>query len=54
MRVLNDLFRDIIVLAIGAIVQHGFTVKDMAVATVKAHEKGLTRYGAYSKVITGY
>jgi hypothetical protein len=54
MSLLNDLFKGAIVLSILALAQHGFTVKDMAKEAAKVHEKGLTEYGQYSRVLTGY
>ncbi len=54
MSILNDLFKGAIALAILALAQHGFTVKDMAEEAAKVHQKGLTKYGQYSKALTGY
>ncbi len=54
MSLLNDLFKGAIVLSILALAQHGFTVKDMANKAAKVHKKGLTKYGSYSRVLTGH
>lgn len=54
MSLLNDLFKGAIVLSISALAKHGFTVKDMAKEAAKVHQKGLTKYGQYSKALTGY
>ena len=54
MNLLNDLFKGAIVLSILALAQQGFTVKDMANEAAKVHEKGLTKYGSYSRALTGY
>ena len=53
MSLLNDLFKGAIVLSILALAGHGFTVKDMAKEAAKVHQKGLTKYGQYSRVLTG-
>ena len=53
MGILNELFKGAIALSIMALVQHGFTVKDMAKEAAKAHQKGLTKYGQYSRLLTG-
>ncbi len=37
-----------------ALAQHDFTVKDMAKEAAKVHQKGLTKYGKYSRVLTGH
>jgi hypothetical protein len=37
-----------------ALAQHGFKVKDMAKEASKVHKKELTKYGQYSRVLTGY
>lgn len=54
MSLLNDLFKGAIALSILALVQHGFTVKDMAKEAAKVHQKGLTKYGQYSRALTSY
>jgi hypothetical protein len=54
MSILNDLFKGAIALAFIALIDHGFTVKDMAKSAAKAHKKGLTSYGAYSRMLTGH
>ena len=52
MNFLNDLFKEAIVLSILALAEHVFTVKDMAKEAVKVHEKGLAKYGQYSRALT--
>lgn len=54
MSILNDLFKGAIVLSIIAVAEHGFTVKNMATKAVNVHRKGLTKYGQYSRALTGY
>lgn len=54
MSILSDLFKGAIILSFIAIVDHGFTVKGMAKSAAKAHKKGLTSYGAYSRILTGH
>lgn len=54
MSLLNELFKGAIVLSILALAGHGFTVKDMAKEAAKVHQKGLTKYGSYSGVLTGH
>ena len=54
MGILNDLFKGAIAFSILALLQHGFTVKDMAKKAAKAHQKGLTKYGQYSRALTGH
>ena len=54
MSILNDLFKGAIVLSILALAQHDFTVKDMAKEAAKVHKQGLTKYGQYSRALTGY
>ena len=53
MSLLNDLFKGAIALSILALAQHGFTVKDIAKEAAKVHQKGLTKYGTYSRALTG-
>ena len=54
MSILNDLFKGLIVLSIGSLLQHGCSVRDMAEKAATAHSKGLTSYGAYSRMLTGH
>ena len=54
MSILNDLFQGLIILSILALAQYGFSVKDMANQAAKAHKNGLTKYGEYSRVLTGH
>ncbi len=54
MGLINDLFKGMIILSILALLDHGFTVKDMASKTADSHETGLTKYGEYSRLLTGY
>lgn len=54
MSLINDLMKGLIVLAILALIQNGFSVKKMAEKAVNAHKKGLTSYQAYSNKLTGY
>ena len=54
MNLLNDLFKGAILLSILALAQQGFTVKGMAKEAANVHQKGLTKYGSYSRVLTGH
>lgn len=54
MGIVSDLFKGMIILSILALVGHGFTIKDMASKAVDSHKKGLTKYGEYSRMLTGY
>ncbi len=54
MDIINDLFKGIAILSILALVDHGFTVRDIASKAVDSHKKGLTQYGKYSRMLTGY
>ncbi len=54
MNLIGDLFKGMVVLSLLAVIQHGCTVKDMASKAADAHKKGLTEYGAYSRVLTGH
>jgi hypothetical protein len=53
MNILNDIFKGAILFSIIAITQHSCTVKKMATKAAIAHKKGLTSYGAYSRMLTG-
>lgn len=50
---ISDLFKGIVILSVLALVDHGFTLKDMASKAPDSHKKGLTKYGEYSRVLTG-
>lgn len=54
MGIINNLFKGMIILSILALADHGFTVKDMASKAANSHKKGLTKYGEYSRMLTGY
>ncbi len=54
MNILNDLFKGAIALSIIAMASNIFTVKKMASKAVDAHKKGLTKYGEYSRLLTGH
>lgn len=54
MSLLYDLFKGAIALLYLAFAQYGFTVKDMAKEASKVHREGLTKYGQYSRALTGY
>ncbi|MCB9027135.1 MAG: hypothetical protein H6625_12500 [Bdellovibrionaceae bacterium] len=54
MSLINDLMKGLIVLALLALIQNGFSVKKMAERAVNAHKKGLTSYQAYSNKLTDY
>ena len=53
MDLINELLKGMITLSFLALVQHGCTVKEISRKAVKAHEKGLTQYGKYSRKLTG-
>lgn len=53
MSIIGDLFKGIVILSILALVDQGFTVKDMASKAAYSHKKGLTKYGEYSRALTG-
>lgn len=54
MSIFSDLFRGMVILSILAVAQHSCSVKDMANKAADAHKKGLTKYGQYSRLLTGY
>lgn len=54
MSVLDDLFRGVVVLSFIALAQHGCSVKKMAGAAVKAHQKGLSSYQECLRGIVSY
>ncbi|MCB0368107.1 MAG: hypothetical protein KDD45_01385 [Bdellovibrionales bacterium] len=54
MGLIGDLFKGMVMLSIFALVQHGCSVKNMAEHAMKAHKKGLSSYGDYSRSLTGY
>lgn len=54
MSLIGDLLRGLVTLSIVAVIQNGCTVKDMARKAAKAHQKGLTSYGQYSRMLTGH
>jgi len=54
MGIINNLFKGIVILSILALVDHGFTVKEMARKAIDSHNKSLTMYGEYSRFLTGY
>ena len=53
MNLISDLFKGMLMLSFIALAQHGCSVKKMAERAAKAHQKGLTSYGAYSRSLTG-
>jgi hypothetical protein len=53
MSIINDLFRGFIILSLMSLAQHGCSVKDMAKTAAKAHKKGLSSYGGYSRMLSG-
>lgn len=53
MGIIVDLFKGMIILSIIALADHGFTVKDMASKAADSHKKSLTKYGEYSRMLTG-
>ncbi len=53
MDIFGDLFKGIVILSILALVDHGFTIKDMANKAAESHKKGLTKYGEYSRMLIG-
>ena len=53
MSLISELLRGMVILSILAVGQHGCSVKDMAKKAAKAHEKGLSPYGEYSRTLTG-
>ena len=54
MSLISELFRGMIILSTLAVFQHGCSVKKMAEKAADAHQKGLTSYGAYSRMLTGH
>lgn len=54
MGLINDLFKGMIILSILALADHGFIVKGMASKAADSRKKGLTKYGEYSRMLTGY
>ena len=53
MNLIGEFLRGMVILSILAVVQHGCSVKDMAKKAAKAHERGLSDYGTYSRILTG-
>ena len=53
MSIIGDIFRGMIALSFFALAQHSCSVSDMAKSAAKAHERGLTEYGTYSRMLTG-
>ncbi len=53
MGIIGNLFKGMLILSFLALVDHGFTLKDMASKAADSHKKGLTKYGEYSRVLTG-
>ena len=49
---IGDIMRGAMILSFIAVAQHGCSVKSMAGHATKAHQKGLTSYGAYSRALT--
>ena len=54
MDIFSDLFKGINILSILALADLGLTVKEMASKAADSHKKGLTKYGEYSRMLTGY
>lgn len=54
MNLIDDLLKGMVALSILAVTQYGCSVKDMANTAADAHKKGLTKYGAYSRTLTGH
>lgn len=54
MNVIKEISDGMIILSIFAVIQQGCSVKDMADKAAKAHQKDLTDYGAYSRLLTGH
>ena len=54
MDLINELLKGMVTLSIFAVVQHGCTVKEMAKKAANSHQKGLTSYGDYSRMLTGH
>lgn len=53
MSLIGDLLKGMIIFSILSLTQSGCSVKEMSQKAVKSHEKGLTSYGAYSRMLTG-
>lgn len=54
MAIISDLFKGIVILSVLALVDHGFNVKNIASKAADSHKQGLTKYGNYSRMLTGY
>lgn len=54
MNIIGDVFNGMVILSTFALIQQGCTVKDMANKAAKTHQKGLTDYGVYSRLLTGH
>jgi hypothetical protein len=52
MNLIDEILRGMVILSILAVMQHGCSVKDMATQAAKAHQKGLSPYGNYSRFLT--
>jgi len=53
MTLINDLLKGAVALSMIALIQNGCSVRQMAERAASVHERGLTSYGAYSRVLVG-
>ena len=54
MSFIGDMFKGFIFLSFIALIDNGCSVKNMANTAAKTHKKGLSSYGAYSRMLTGH
>jgi hypothetical protein len=52
MNLIGSMFRGMVSLSFIAVITHGCSVKEMAHKAAEAHKKGLSSYGAYSRMLT--
>ena len=53
MNLISDLFKGLVALSLFSLIQHGCSVKNMAEHAMKAHRRGLSSYGQFSRSLSG-
>lgn len=54
MSLIGDMFKGMLLISFFAVSQQSCSTKDMAIKAADAHQRGLTSYGAYSRMLTGH
>ena len=54
MSIVGEIFKGMLILSFFAVAEHSCSVRKMATEAAKAHERGLSSYGAYSRMLTGH